>query len=53
MELGSPLARALSAVDGLLFIPLDEGELFVQREPDLDWHGIVEDITAVLKDFFL
>jgi len=25
----------------------------VLREPDANWHGIVEDITAVLKDFFL
>lgn len=53
IELGSPVAQALSAVDDLRFIRLDEGELFVLREPDADWHGIVEDITAVLKDFFL
>lgn len=53
MELGSPVAQALSAVYGLRFIRLDQEDIYVQREPDADWHAIVEDITAVLKDFFL
>ena len=53
MELGSPLAQALSAVDGLRNIRLEDDELFVQRDPDAGWHGVIDDITAVLKDFFL
>lgn len=53
MELGSPVAQALSAVAGLHFIRLDHGDIYVRREPDLDWYAIVEDIMAVLKDFFL
>lgn len=53
MELGSPVAQALSAVGGLHFIRLQEGDIYVRRDLDADWHGIVEDITAVLKDFFL
>ena len=53
MELGSPVAQALSAVSGLCFIRLDQGDIYVRREPDADWHGIIEDITAALKDFFL
>ena len=53
MELGSPVAQALSTVDGLRFIRLDDGDIIVHREPAADWYGIVEDITAVLKDFFL
>ena len=53
MELGSPVAQALSAVAGLNFIRLDNGDMYVRREPDTDWYAIVEDVTAVLKDFFL
>jgi hypothetical protein len=53
MELGSPLSQALSVVSGLRYIRLDNDELFVQRQPDADWHAIIEDISAVLKDFFL
>jgi len=53
MEIGSPVAQALSAVDGLLFIRLHDSEIYIQREPGAGWYAIVEDITAVLKDFFL
>lgn len=53
MELGSPVAQALSAVDGLRLLRLDNGDIFVRREPDADWYAIVEDISTVLKDFFL
>jgi hypothetical protein len=53
MEFGSPVAQALSAVSGLHFIRLQNSELYVRREPDTDWYAIIEDITAVLKDFFL
>jgi hypothetical protein len=53
MELGSPVAQALAAVAGLNFIRLDGGDIYVRREPEFDWYAVVEDITAVLKDFFL
>jgi hypothetical protein len=53
MELGSPLAQALAVVSGLSFLRLDNDELFIRRQPDADWHAIIEDITSVLKDFFL
>jgi hypothetical protein len=53
MELGSPLSQALSVVSGLGYIRLENDELFVQCQPDADWHAIIEDISAVLKDFFL
>ncbi len=53
LELGSPVAQALSVVDGLQFVRLEAGEIFLRREPDIGWHGIIEDISAVLKDFFL
>jgi hypothetical protein len=53
LELGSPVAQALSAVSGLRFIRLEDNEIYVQRESGTDWYAVVEDITAVLKDFFL
>ena len=53
MELGSPVAQALAAVAGLSFIRLDGSDIYLRRESDADWYVIVEDITAVLKDFFL
>jgi hypothetical protein len=53
MEFGSPVAQALSAVTGLHFVRLQNSEIYVRREPGADWYAIIEDITAVLKDFFL
>jgi hypothetical protein len=53
MELGSPVAQALAVVAGLSFIRLDGSDIYLRRESDADWYVIVEDITAVLKDFFL
>jgi hypothetical protein len=53
MELGSPVAQALAAVHGLHFIRLQNSEIYARRQPATDWYAIIEDITAVLKDFFL
>jgi hypothetical protein len=53
MAEGSPLAQALSAVEGIDYLQLEESDILVQRHPDVEWHAIVEDISAVLKDFFL
>ncbi len=53
LEFGSAVAQALSAVNGLLYVRLEAGDIFVMRQPDEEWHGIIEDVTAVLKDFFL
>jgi Scaffold protein Nfu/NifU N terminal len=53
MELGSAVAQALSAADGLAEVTLEGDTIFVRREAGYDWHGIVDDISALLKDFFL
>jgi hypothetical protein len=52
-EEGSPLAQELFAVPGLAALTLDGGELAITREPDVEWHDLIEDISDALRDFFL
>ncbi len=53
MEEGSPVAQALSVIDGIQSLRIDNRDLLITRRPDAEWHSIVADVTAVLKDFFL
>jgi hypothetical protein len=53
MEEGSPLAQALAVVEGLATMEIEGGDLSVTRSDEAEWHMIVRDITAVIKDFFL
>lgn len=53
MEEGSPLAQALSVINGIAHLTIDDHALTLVREPDAPWHHLVADLTAVLKDFFL
>lgn len=53
MEEGSPLAQALSVIEGIERLTLNGRTLTLIREPDAPWHHLVADITAALKDFFL
>lgn len=50
---GSPLAQALFTIDGLLALAIDGSVLTVQRDPEMEWHILIEEITDALKDFFL
>lgn len=50
---GSALAQALFAVPGLASATLHGSELTVRREPDVEWHALIEDLTDALRDFFL
>lgn len=50
---GSPLAQALAGIDGLRTVTIAGSDLIVIYEPDADWHVIIADVTAALKDFFL
>jgi hypothetical protein len=52
-EEGSPLAQTLFAVPGLAALTLDGGELTITREPDVEWHDLIEDVSDALRDFFL
>jgi hypothetical protein len=53
MEEGSPLAQALSPIEGLASLRIEDQDLVVRRDLLVDWHLIVSEINAALKDFFL
>jgi len=53
MEEGSAVAQALSFIDGIEHLQLDAHQLTITRDPEVPWHIIVAEVTAVLKDFFL
>lgn len=52
-EQGSPLAQMLFEVPGVNALTIDGAVVEVRRDPDTEWHDLVEDVTDVLKDFFL
>ena len=53
MEEGSPVAQTLSVIDGIAYLHIEERELVITRTPEAEWHAIVDDVSAALKDFFL
>ena len=53
LEEGSPVAQALAMIDGIARLRIEDSDLIITREPDGEWHIIVENVTAALKDFFL
>ena len=53
LEEGSPVAQALAMIDGISRLRIEDSDLIITREPDGEWHIIVENVTAALKDFFL
>ncbi len=50
---GSPVAQTLAVIEGMTGVSIDAGDITISREPDADWHVIVADVSAALKDFFL
>lgn len=50
---GSPLAQFLFGIDGLAALEITDRTLVVRRAPEVEWHDLVDDITAALKEFFL
>ena len=53
MAEGSPVAQALSVIEGILCLHIHHKEMVVDSDPEIGLHVIVAEITAVLKDFFL
>lgn len=53
MEEGSPLAQTLAFVEGIRQLRLAGQTITVTRDPDVDWHIIVADVNAAVRDFFL
>ena len=52
-EEGSALAQAMFNVPGLAELTIEGPALTIRAEPDVEWHDLIEDISAALKDFFL
>lgn len=53
MDEGSPVAQTLAVIDGIATLRIDGSDLYITRFPDAEWHTIVNDVTAALRDFFL
>jgi hypothetical protein len=53
LEEGTPVAQALAPVFGIAYLRMSGNDLFITPQPDADWHAIIADVTAALKDFFL
>lgn len=53
MEEGSPLAQTLAYVEGIRELHISGQTMIVTRDPDVDWHVIIADISAAVRDFFL
>jgi hypothetical protein len=53
MEEGSAVAQALSFIDGIEQMVINDHQLTVTRSLDVPHHIIVAEVTAALKDFFL
>jgi len=52
-ESGSPVAQAIFTIPGVAWLRLDGKQAALRREPDVEWHDLIEDVSDVLKDFFL
>ncbi len=53
LEEGSPVAQALALIQGIVQLRIENSDLIITQEPDSEWYVIVEEVSAVLKDFFL
>ena len=53
LEEGSPVAQALSLVPGIASLTMRGGQIILTPAPDADFHSLVADVTAALKEFFL
>ena len=53
LEEGSPVAQALSVIEGITYLQIQGSDITVHRDDDAAWHVIISDISAALKDFFL
>jgi hypothetical protein len=52
-EEGSPLAQFLFQIEGLAALEIDGKRLTVRRAPNVEWHALLDEIAAALKEFFL
>ena len=52
-EVGSPVAQAIFEVPGIAALQIESRDLLITRMDHIEWHDLIEDITAALRDFFL
>jgi hypothetical protein len=52
-DAGSPLAQAIFAIPGIAWLRLEGRTASIRRDPDVEWHDLIEDVSDALKDFFL
>lgn len=52
-DTGSPVAQAIFTIPGVAWLRLEGREASLRRGPDVEWHDLIEDVSDVLKDFFL
>ena len=52
-EGGSPVAQAIFTIPGVAWLRLEGKQAVLRRAPDVEWHDLIEDVSDVLKDFFL
>ena len=53
MEEGSALAQFLSTIPGIEQLVIEAKGMLVTRDPEVEWHSLIEDISAAVKEFFL
>ena len=52
-EVGSPLAQTLFSIEGIRALMLNDGDMTIKFDSDLELFILVDEVNAVLKDFFL
>lgn len=50
---GSPLAQMLFSIDGVLALTLDTSAMTITYAPDCQLFTLIDEVRAVLTDFFL
>lgn len=51
LDEGSPVAQALSLVPGIAALTISGGRMILTAADDTDWHAVIADVTAALKEF--
>ena len=53
-DLGSPIAQMLfAAVEGINRLTINEDCLTIQREPEVPWEAIIDEVRDALRDWYL
>lgn len=52
-EIGSPLAQLMFLIDGVKALTITTDTLIITRNPEVDWHVLIDEISTAIKDFYL